>query len=83
MKLSLCRQLRVLNDGLPTPAVRPTIVVASQTFHGPDFHFPPGENRDVTISMDLPRDEILSVRKTISFAVDSIMRVQADCGIMT
>ncbi|SGZ24916.1 BQ5605_C023g09753 [Microbotryum silenes-dioicae] len=85
LKVSICRRLRIIypegqEPMIPAPIV--TAVITSQSFHGAEFAFPPGEERECVIVVDLPREEVITVRKGKLFELDAFVKIEADGGLL-
>ncbi|KAM0748386.1 hypothetical protein T439DRAFT_328365 [Meredithblackwellia eburnea MCA 4105] len=92
LKLALCRRLRVLPklsaSGSPIPmnTTAPVVmaIVNTDHFRGIGFDFPPGEERDVTLSTEVPvDDECWTVRKGTLFELDVFLRLEVECGFLS
>ncbi|SCV69398.1 BQ2448_2418 [Microbotryum intermedium] len=85
LKVTICRRLRIIypegqEPMIPAPIV--TSVITSQSFHAAEFAFPPGEERECVMAVDLPREEGITVRKGKLFELDAFVKVEADGGLL-
>jgi hypothetical protein len=82
LKVNLCRRLRPVENrtqqvtGIASPSI--TSFVHTQRLHGVDYEFPPGEEKEIAVLLDLPSDECWTKRKGVLFELDVLARVQVE-----
>ncbi|GAA6056922.1 hypothetical protein JCM3770_001324 [Rhodotorula araucariae] len=85
LKLSLVRRLRILYPENARPLVEPPVVstaVVTERFHGIDYDVRSGGERDVVLTLQVPREECWTVRKGTLFEIDVVLRAEVECGFL-
>lgn len=83
--MSLLRRLRILYPEDARPLVEPPVVtdsVTSERYHGSDYDVRGECERDIVLTMQVPKDEAWTVRRGSLFELDLVLRVEAECGFL-
>jgi hypothetical protein len=64
----------------PAPLI--TEVVTEEPLHGRQYDWMPGDDRGMTIALDLPRG-IATLRKTALFEIQLVVRVELNMGLLS
>lgn len=79
------RRLRILYPEDARPLVEPPIVtdtVTSERFQGTEFDVRAECERDVVLSLQVPKEEAWTVRRGSLFELDLVLRIEAECGFL-